>query len=530
MNLPLLVDRKELILRNYQNTLVSNVIQDVVHAGHKQVLVISPTGSGKTVCFIRICEELIANSNDDEVVLVLSHLSLLTDQTKAKFNKFSPLDVGILRASLMPDANDRVIISTMQSSREFSKIVSYYEMSGKKVKYIIIDEAHMRYSGSYNEIFDTFPQAQIIDFTATPFKNKRLATGAYDSISFQISLMELIEQKYLVPPILKQVLLENDTPEKRCAITLKTYLEFEAGKKAIMFMRNKDECKLLCDALIQEGVKAAVVTDSVTGKKRDKIFEGYDGDDYDLLVSVNVLTAGFDSLLCECVFMFGTDSPTVYLQRVGRALRPIDGDSVKPHHSKQDARVYVFGDTPTIESGIIEKHHNMAVKPKKFDECKTLDEQIDWLEDNDLKDTDEYKFSKAAAKVQKIAQKINMDTLNRMIESKSISSEFMLKLADTVDNFKPIQGGDVPASIAQRNKLNIKANIPLTSNEASLLIQAMTGDKVNHHSSQKFVVQEGKFKGSHVKDLSWAYKSVILKKFPQSPLAKMIREFHPKAR
>ena len=516
-----------LTLRPYQHDLVNGVMLAMAR-GDKDTIVISPTGSGKTVAFIRISEMLIEAANENEVVLILSHLDLLTSQTKKKFNKFSPLDVGILQGQKMPGANDRVIVSTMQSSRSFEKIVSYYEMSGKKIRYIIIDESHLRWSESYKTILDTFPNAQVIDFTATPFKNKRLATNSYSSIAFQISLQELIDQKYLVPPMLKQVLVENDTTEKRCAMMLKTYMEFEAGRKAIMFMRTKEECKLLADALTQEGVKAAVVTDDVKGKKREVVFEGYDSDTYDVLVSVNVLTAGFDSLLCECVFMYGTDSPTVYLQRVGRALRPVDGDSVKSHHPKQDARVYVFGDTPTIKSGVIEKHHNQALKPKKYDECATIDEKLEYLEDNELKDTEEYRFNKAAQKVQKIAKKIDMKVLARLIESKSISSEFMFKLATTVDTFKPIQGGHLPASATQIRTLASR-NLPvtsMTSNEAMLLIHSSTGQTINHHSGQKYVLGSGKFAGSHIKDLPWAYKSIILKKAPQSPIAKLIREYH----
>jgi superfamily II DNA or RNA helicase len=525
VNLPLIAPLK---LRPYQQELVDGVIS-VITRGDSSTLVISPTASGKTVGFIKVCEGLVAASKDDEVVLILSHLDLLTLQTKKKFNKFSSLSVGILQGQKQPDPHDRVVISTMQSARDFTKIATYYEHSGKKVKYIITDEAHMKWSDSYTTIYNTFPNAQLIDFTATPFKNKRLATNGYDSIAFQISLQELIEQKYLVPPVLKQIEVENDTIEKKCAMVLRTYLEFEKGKKAIMFMKSKAECALLSDALTQSGVKSAVVTDNVKGVKREQIFDGYDGDEYDVLVSVNVLTAGFDALKCESVFMYGTESPTVYLQRVGRALRPLDGDSVKPHHSKQTARIYVFGDTPTIQSGVIEKHHNMAIKPKKYDDCKTLDEQIEWLEDNDLKDTDEYKFNKAAHKIQKLASKIDMKVLARMIDSKSISSEFMFRLATTVDKFKPIQGGDTCASSAQKaelSKLGITPSDEITSNEASLLIQANTGTPMGHHNSSTFVVKSGRYAGSHIRDIPWAYKSVCVKRFPKSEIAQLVRAYH----
>ncbi len=523
----------KLELRPYQQECIDNVLA-AISRGERQTLVISPTSSGKTVCFIKIAEELLSKAEPDEVVLILSHLDLLTSQTKKKFNKFSQLEVGILQGKSVPSVNDRVVISTIQSSRDFTKIATYYEITGKKVRYIITDEAHLRWSKSYSIVYNTFPDAQLIDVTATPFKNKRLAVNVYDSVSFQISLQELIDRKYIVQPVLKQIIVDGDTTEKRCAMFLRTYLEFEKGKKAIMFMRSKAECKLLADALVQENIKAAIVTDDVKGTKREKIFEQYDTPEMDVLISVNVLTAGFDALLCESVFMYETASPVVYMQRLGRAIRPQDGLSVKPEHTKQTARIYYFGDLPTIESGEIEKLHNQILKPKKYDDCESIEEKLEYLEDNDLADTEEHKFCKAALMVQKIAKKISMPILSKLIEEKAIPAQFMERLASIADSFKPIQGGNNPASYEQLVKMQSLGLSPqdgMTSTEASYVIQAMSGNKMSHHNTDnRYVLTSGKFAGSHIKDLKWAYKMMVLKKYPGSPIAKLIREFHPRAK
>jgi superfamily II DNA or RNA helicase len=521
-----------LTLRPYQQELVDGVLT-AIGRGDKQTLVISPTGSGKTCSFIRLSEHLINDASGDEVVLILSHLSLLTSQTKQKFTKFSSLPVGILQASKMPSVDDRVIVSTVQSSRDFAKIAAYYELSGKKVRYIITDESHLRWSQSYKAVYDTFPEAQLIDVTATPFLRGRLAINAYDSVAFQISLSEMIEQKYLVEPVLRQIEIESDTKEKKCAIFMRTYQQYESGNKAVFFMRDKEECRLLCDALISEGVKAAIVTDAITGSKRDAILTGFEGDEYDVLVSVNVLTAGWDSLVCQAIFMQGTDSPSVYMQRLGRALRPQDGMSVKPEHDKQDARCYVFGTLPEIQSGEFIQTHNMTLKPKKYDECANFDEQADWLELNDMTDTVEYQICQASIKVQRLANKINMDVLNQLIETKSIPSQFMLKLASGVDSFKPIQGGNAPASYQQvltMQKLGLIPPNGITSNEARLVIQSLTGKATHHHQSDKFIIKSGKFAGSHIKDVSWPFRQAILKRYPNSDIAKQIREFYPSTR
>jgi hypothetical protein len=189
----------------------------------------------------------------------------------------------------------------------------------------------------------------------------------------------------------------------------------------------------------------------------------------------------------------------------------------------------VFGDLPTIESGEIERTHNATIKPKKFSECKTLDEQAEWLELADMQDSDEYKICKASIKVQKLAKKIDMETLMRLIDERSIPPQFMMRLASGVETFKHLQGGSVSASVKQVQMLKSSGINPpptLSANEAAFIIHSLTGEKVNHHNSQTFVAQEGKFKGSHIKDLTWPYKQAILKKAPQSHLADQIRQYH----
>lgn len=501
--------------------------------GNKDILVIAPTSAGKTLAFVAVAEELVKDS-DDEVVLVLSHLGLLTEQTSAKFKKFSEMKTGILQADKVPDNDVKVIVSTVQSSSDFYKASHIASVMGKKVKAIIIDESHRRHSHSYDEVFKFFPDATVIDFTATPYLNRKLATGMYDDIAFQITLQELIDQKYIVPPILKQVPFDDNMPEKRCAIMLRTYMEYERGKGLICFLKSKYEAKMLSDAFNDSGVSACVVTADVTGAKRDDIFDRYNRGEIDALISVSVLEAGFDSARCEVVMMLGTQNPTSYIQRLGRALRPQDTLSVKPEHTKQDARIYVFGPTPIIESGEYEKHHNMTIKPKKKHECADSEELMDWLKDNDLSDTDEYHNIKEVVRVKKIAKKLNMTMIASMLENRSIDEQFLGRLCDSM---KATPYGDKPSTIEQRKALimalrdnrdiYIDDYSTLTQGEVKTLYKTVTGnDYVSNFTNKDHVLSEGLHKGKHVKDVNWAYKQKVLKTMPNSSVAKTIRAYH----
>lgn len=528
------MEEKKLELRPYQDVLVTNTLEAIL-AGNIDILNIAATGAGKTVCMVRFCEELEKTYEHNDITLILSHLSLLTDQTKDKFTKFSDLKVGIMQADIVPFEDSQVVISTMQSAKDFSKILHLITVLGKRVRTIITDESHRRFSASYSTIFDYFKDVPKVDFTATPYWGNKLATSYYDRVAFQISMQDLIDQKYLVPPVLRQIEFESDSTEKRCAITLGTYLKFEKGKGAICFMGNKHECKLLCDSFTNEGIKAKVVTDNVKGAKRQEIFRQYDAGEVDVLITVEVLTAGFDSPRCESVFMFGTDSVINFIQRLGRALRPEDSSSVKPHHEKQTARCYVFGNTPTLQSGEIEKTFKLALKPKSKEDCKTINEVKEWLEENDLKDSPEYYNIKEAVRVQKIANKLNMPLISSMLEDREIDPQFLGNLATGVSGCK--SANDKPSSIELRKALIIALinndNVyiedysKINDGEARALYKAVTGREYSSYmGSSEHVFKDGLHKGKHVSQVNWAYKQSVLKNKPWSDAAKIIRSFH----
>lgn len=509
-------------LRDYQEELVQNTIASI-NKGHRNILNVASTGAGKTICFVELCNRLASQLEEDQCILVISHLSLLTVQTKKKFEEFSDLKVGVLQADKMPRRGSQIIISTMQSSSNEDKMLDYIITSEKRPRYIITDESHRRFSESYSKIYNMFPDAQCIDFTATPYKNRKLASGFYDDIAFQVSMKELVEMKYLVPPVLKQIKLDRKESAVRASLVLKLYQINEMGSSGIIFAKSKDEAKLMSDVLNENGISSFVVTDEVTEKQREVVFEKFNKGEIKCLVSVDVLTAGFDAPICSFVMMFQTGSPTAYIQRAGRALRP--------YTNKTHANIYYIGETPTIESGEIEKLHNNTLKPKKKEDCETVTELTEWLEDNDLKDSPEYHHSKEVKKACRLADKLKLETLSKLLNTREFPEKFTGKLIKSLEKFKPWKED---RSITNKQKVLLEDILPkekvnsLTMNEASAVIQSALGKYINPIGSDKHVFQDGLHKGKHVKDVNWAYKSAVLKKAPASSAAKTIRSWHRK--
>lgn len=488
-----------LVLRDYQEELVASTLQ-ALKEGHRNILVVASTGAGKTICFVEICNRISESLREDECILVLSHLSLLTTQTQDKFNKFSEIETGVLQAEKMPSYTANVVISTMQSSRSEEKMTDYIALSEKAPRYIIVDEAHRRFSASYKTIFEMFPEAQIIDFTATPYKNSKIASGFYDKVAFQISMKELIKQKYLVPPILRQIEFNSDDSAVKASLVVKLVQTKEEGKSGIIFAKSKAEAKLFSDVLNKHGIEARTITDEVNEKQREKIFKQYEAGEIKVLVSVDVLTAGFDAPICSFIIMFETGSVVSYIQRTGRALRPYEG--------KSHANIYYLGKTPKIKSGEIEKLHNNIMNPKKKEDCKTVEELVDWLEDHDQKDSPEYHFSKEVNKAIRLAKKLNLSTLSRLLNTRDFPEKFTGKLIKTLASTykRPHDKPITPKQRALVDKIIPQVDAAkLTKNEASVLIESVLGKK-KHPIDSPYVFKEGPHKGKHVTEVPWAYK------------------------
>lgn len=520
-----------LTLRPYQTNACDNIINDW-KAGYKSLLTVMPTGSGKTICFVDITKRALRDGlvKPGDYVLVLSHLSLLTLQTKEKYERFLPeYAVGILQAQVTPSLTDRVVISTMQSARDFSKIFEWLYGTGRSVGLIITDESHRAFCGSYDDIFETFPDALRLDVTASPFKGKSLLTGQYDKLSYVITLQELIDQKYLVPPELRVIEIDKLDSEQRVAIVLRTYIEHERGKKSIVFLRSKKECELMANAFYAKGIRAQAITDETNQATRDVAFDEYDNGDLDVLISVDVLTAGFDSWKCENIFQFKSESPATFIQRTGRALRPEDGDSVKPHHAKQTARIYCFGDPPTIKNKEFEKTLAANLNPPRREDCETVMDDLEFLEFHELIDTPDYRFTKEVAKVCAMADRLDMVRLKELINTKNFPEQYLSTLPEAVSNFRSLTWGRRKASASQKrilskNGFNDSQITGLTCNGASLIIDSIATKK-GWNKKDHPTLSGGRYDNVPIFKIPHAYRSWVLKNNPDSINAKRIKAF-----
>ncbi len=229
---------------------------------------------------------------------------------------------------------------------------------------IIFDEAHHNVAETWQNLKDHFPQANIVNFSATPLRaDGRKMAG---DIIYSYSVQEAIKAGYvkslkavqLNPENLKFVrddgkeqevpleevikLGEEDSGFRKSIITstetlntivdasidqlYKMRKETDCNKlKIIASALNYTHCKQIVAAYKAKGLKADFVHSLEDAKHNAKVYKKLESHELDVIVQVRKLGEGFDHpyLSVAAVFsIFGNLSP--FVQFIGRVMRVIE--------------------------------------------------------------------------------------------------------------------------------------------------------------------------------------------------------------
>jgi DNA repair protein RadD len=128
-------------LRDYQNDCIGG-IRGSYRAGRRSPLLVSPTGSGKTVMFAFIADKTSANTKKE---LILVHRQELVDQTCKTLRAFR-VDHGVIAAGRSPERRHSVQVASVQT---LVRRLDFF-----RPDLIIIDEAHHGTAGSWRRVID----------------------------------------------------------------------------------------------------------------------------------------------------------------------------------------------------------------------------------------------------------------------------------------------------------------------------------------------------------------------------------------
>lgn len=323
-------------LRDYQSRDVDRIGEALQL--HRSVLYTLPTGGGKTVEFAAIgalCHEAGTR------VVILVHRDNLLDQAAAKLR-----DTGTPYSVIAPgrtDFGDSINIASVNTLVRRLHRYSPFDL-------IIVDEAHHAISPSYRKILDNWPESRILGVTATPCRLDGRGLGeVFSSLLIGPSIRELIDAGYLTDSITyasKQLVDLSQTRTTagdynlhdlqeamdRNEITgdaVSQYTRLCRGVPAIAFCVSVQHAQDVSATFRASGYRAASIDGrmplSTIRARLDELRRG----ELHVLASCELISEGFDAPgVVAAILLRPTKSLAVYLQQVGRTLRPIYADGL----------------------------------------------------------------------------------------------------------------------------------------------------------------------------------------------------------
>ncbi len=299
-------------LRDYQLAAVE-LARNAYRKGARRVLLVAPTGAGKTVIFCWLARAAIAKGNR---VLVVAHRSELIDQAVAKLAREGITDVGVIRRGPSTNPEAAIQVASIQTLLKAQTL--------PEATLVILDEAHHYVADKWGEVASSYAKAKVLGVTATPMRADKSPLGDLFDVLVPVSTTsELISAGHLVP-------CEIRAPSKRRQSLpgepVDLLLEHAAGRPAVVFCHTLDQAEKLATGLTAKGVPAAHVDGTMKASERAARLAAFASGQLQVLCNMYVLTEGWDAPLAEvCMLARHVGSVANYLQMVGRVLRPHPG-------------------------------------------------------------------------------------------------------------------------------------------------------------------------------------------------------------
>jgi DNA repair protein RadD len=343
-------------LRPYQQRGLDE-LRHAFRTGFRAPLYVGPTGSGKTVLFAHVARGIIDRGRK---VWILVHRQELVTQTSRALDS-----LGIRLGEL-----HNLIIPGKTPGREPVQICSVQTLTRRieqgavgDVDLIVIDEAHHATAGQWKRVLTARPHAKILGVTATPARTDGHglgvdAGGVFDALVEGPSVADLIADGYLCRPVVYAPPSQLDLTGVRTrggdyaqaelakrmdrpTITgdaVAHYRRLCPGAPAIAFCASVSHAKHVAEQFRGAGFRADSLDGDMPDTQRRALIDALGNGRLHVLTSCEIVSEGTDiPAVAAAILLRPTQSVILYLQQVGRALRPIYGHA--PDLSTREARL-----------------------------------------------------------------------------------------------------------------------------------------------------------------------------------------------
>lgn len=269
-------------------------------SGSRRVLLVSPTGSGKTEMMAHLVHQAAQRGHP---VVWVAHRDELVAQASAALAR----RIGSLRGIHVTSVQTMLARGVRPPAR-----------------LLVLDEAHHHVAEEWGKVAQSYTDAAILGGTATPERSDGKPLGnLFERMVVAAHYPELVEGGYLVPA---RVFRPGEALTRALAQNpLEAYQKHGENQKAFVFCPSVKLAQEWAEAWTQAGIPSSAIDQGTPIDIRRRIIDRFRNGTLRCLFNVYVLTEGVDIPDCGCVILArNVGHQTPYLQMVGRALRRAD--------------------------------------------------------------------------------------------------------------------------------------------------------------------------------------------------------------
>lgn len=290
-------------LRWYQIAARNEAIE-VLNSGVTRVLIVLPTGGGKTLTIASslshkdMRKALGVTHNNPLRVLFAAHKHRLLTQAESTF--LTENNVDLIPHSIFSDLPQDVIDSGWDVT--------------------VLDEAHHESCNSFQLQLEQLGEKPIIGLTATPDRSDGHLIK-FEEIINPISREQAVEEGFLARTYLNSFVDTTKRVKTEPVCDIIDRYGREMGQTMI-FMKTRAEVRAVTQHLAMRGYAAVAILDQ-TEKHLDALLDGFSAREFQFIVNCNKINEGVDVSGCSDVILgrqFG--SYPQLNQVIGRAARP----------------------------------------------------------------------------------------------------------------------------------------------------------------------------------------------------------------
>lgn len=313
--------------------------------GFQRLLIVLPTGTGKTLIMGKLVEKTGATT------LILESGIELVHQTAETLGWLCPeIKIGILQGRHKPPVDTQVIVASVQT---LSRKECLNQWKDYGVKLIICDEAHHVVASTYRKIIKQFGcfnegACKLLGLTATGKRADNVALGhVYEDIAYHRTLGEMIMENYLTD--FKWLRIDTDVQLRelesgkasdfdseeleplintvnRNRLIVEAYLKYGEKRKTLCFAASVNHAISLAEDFRRASIRAAHIHGRMSTKARKQILNEFKNGLIEVLINYNLLIEGYDQPNISCLIMGRpTRSWPLYMQMLGRGVRKCEG-------------------------------------------------------------------------------------------------------------------------------------------------------------------------------------------------------------